>query len=386
MLPDQPLPDVPLTGPQTAPGSALLDDLRTATTEALQKLLEKMFQGADDVLYGMSERAADAVERRHCVETMRLLRMESGAITRRYLQDVVGQFNPLSRPTRPVAATEDSHAEQMEEQIAVINLSSRIKQLHALVLEDWQQRLGQAVRNTGLPLSPQALSARSLCTGFASTLRELDIERQTRLVLYRVFDQLAVGALGLVYQDVSSVLARYGIGSPRIPPAPVTEPAVDEWSVLDANCLQALQRTIETMGPAAVEVLLARELLAIARGKIVAGRHAVMQRMVLAGQVIDSALAQLPANAAARASIEALRYTAIRCALTDAGFLAETRHPLRRHLQDLQRNAGNAGTLPLPRNMAVLASLAALRMMEPLSPVDIRAFRQQVAAAPPSAA
>ena len=375
-LPDQPQPTA--YARPVAAASALIEDLRDAASASLQQLLAKMFRGTDDVLNEMSERAADAEERRLYIETMQLLHLESSVIARRFTHEVMAQFSPLSHQTRPEASVGEPHAEQLEEQVTVINLASRIKHLHAAPLADLQQRFGHAARNAGLPLSPQALSAKAICTAFAQSLRQLDMERKTRMILYRVFDRLAVAALGLMYAEVLAVLARYGMGPAPAPGNTTRADSINALPMVSAETIRCLQRAAGMVSTAdSTEALLARELLAIVRGKIVAGGPAAMQRIVIAGNWLDAALERLLHDEAGRRRLEALRYVAIRCALTDSSFLSDAAHPLR---VQLQTSSSGVDVPPVKMTGSGESVLAALRTMESLQAPEIAACLRHSAA------
>ncbi|TXH05598.1 MAG: DUF1631 family protein [Nevskiaceae bacterium] len=369
-----PLADQPTAPPRpaSAPG-ALAEDLRTATAQGLRRALEAMFRGADDVLGELIERASDASERRLLIDVLHRLPQERGAIARRYLHEVMSQFDALAAPARPQPVEGEAQAAQIEEQIAVVNLASRIKQLHAAPLAGVQGGLQKAIQQSGLMLPPQLAAPRQLCVAFAQSLVRQELEREARMVLYRVFERLALPAFGELYADLLAVLARYGLAAPAAP-SPV-QPVPEDPPLPGAPTLRCLQAAAESGGAVVTaEHLLARELLAIVRGKIAAGGPAVLQRLALAETCVDAALAA--ADASRHPRIEALRYAAIRSAISDAGFLSNAAHPLRRQL---------AGLAPLPETRSAppradaCTILTSLRLMEPLPASGFASLRRALA-------
>lgn len=358
--------------PAAAPG-ALAEDLRTVTAQGLRRALETMFRGADDVLGELIERAGDAAERRRLIDVLHRLPQERGAIARRYLQEVMSQFDMPAAPVRPQAADGEAQAAQIEEQIAIVNLASRIKQLHAALLAGVQGGVQKAIQQSGLMLPPQPAAPRLLCAAFSQSLVRQEFEREARMVLYRVFERLALPAFGELYADLLAVLARYGLATPVEPPP--SRPAPETSLQPGAPTLRCLQAAAESGGAVVTaEHLLARELLAIVRGKIAAGGPAVLQRLALAETCVDAALAA--ADAARQPRIEALRYAAIRSAISDASFLADAAHPLRRQLIGL---APLPETRPAPPRADACTLLTSLRLMEPLPASGFASLRRALA-------
>jgi hypothetical protein len=389
----QPMPGQ-VQRPAAAPGT-LVDELRDVVVASTAHLLEKMFRGADDVLLGLGERAASVEDQRRFIDTMRVLRMEQAAITRGFLHEIGQQFSVLSRPARPepaaVGGVYERQAEDMEEQVTLINMTSRLKHLHARQIGEVERRLAHAARNMGLPISPQALAPRAICKGFASSLSKLDLEFPIRMVIYGLFDRLMIGAFGLVYEDALAVLTRYGIGEPvSNDTAPASLPLIANAPVVaDLRTITALQRVAaDTRSGDAAESALAQELLAIINGKIVPGGYAISQRIALAGQMFKDMLKLAGASESQRASADPLFYPLLKHALVDSSLFFNPAHPGRQALQRAVRalmmtaESSRAGDFIVSHSASLQVKAAAvlpvLRMMEPFPAADIAVFQESL--------
>lgn len=360
---------VPLFTPKAPPAAApqplgLVDELRRVAAASLQKRLDTVFQRAADLLSGLAERSASADERGVVQEAQRLLQRENGAIARRFIYEVVAPFNPQAGAAEAEIEWSDDLSEERDEQITLINLASRIKQLHAARLAELRRRLTLAARSGAQPVSPQALSARGIAFALVRSLITLQVDFPTRMVLYRVFDGLMVGAMGPVYDDVLARLTRYCGAETAPAPAAADNTVLPHLSPETVRALQA------------VDTPYAHELLAIVHGKIVAGGSAVRQRLALAGWLADQAAQQVGDDQARLDLVTALRYPLMVAALTDSTFFSRPEHSQRLRLQAALRGTETDDTAPAPA--AEASALTALRMIEALSPAEIAAFRGQL--------
>lgn len=159
------------------------------------------------------------------------------------------------------------------------------------------------------------------------------------------------------------------------------------------DCL--LQLSQPQSGASSADHSLALELLSIVGGDGTPAEHATIQRINLVGQMFNQLLAEpyLPVNC--RKLLEPLRYSMMKNALVDVGFLIQAQHPLRQILHNTLLNAITACTkgsnglrqiesrmheLPMLVDLSATFVIPALPTMQPLTDEQVTLFGQQLAA------
>ncbi len=333
----------------------LVGDLKKAALAALGGMVEKMFSRADDTLFEMGERAHTDTERRRYFDAMRVLRIDQAKITRRFNEDIERSFNDFGKPradNRNAMINVDELSiqptEELEERIAVTNLIARAEGLHKQLVWDVERRLDFAMREIGVPVSPQALAPVRICEAFGAAIGTLDSEFQVKLVIYKLFEREVVRDLHRVYESALDLLDRAGINpSTQRKAKRETESNeaafnINTAATPDPRILQML-RSLAAQAPRAdTDSELANELAAALRGAMDGGggsaggvTQAPLQRLSLASQYFDGLLSEPLLPDAARPMLEKLRFPVIKTALADPGFFTNGQHPLRQLLSEL---------------------------------------------------
>jgi hypothetical protein len=345
----------------------LVGELKKAALGVLGGMIEKMFSRADDTLFEMGERAHSDSERRRYFDAMRVLRIDQVKITRRFNESIEASFNDFGKvraDPRDTAINVDELSiqptEELEERIAITNLIARAEGLHKQLVWDVERRLDFAMREIGVPVSPQALAPVRICEAFGTGIGTLDTEFQVKLVIYKLFEREVVRDMHRVYEAALDLLDRAGINptTQRKPRRDTTtsEAAHDAGgAVPDPRILQML-RSFATQGPRTdTDSELANELAASLRGVMDSGGYsgagqAPIQRLALANQYFDGLLSEPLLPDAARPMLEKLRFPVIKTALADPGFFTNVQHPLRQLLNELV-DIGISGSIgdPVPQ-------------------------------------
>jgi hypothetical protein len=342
----------------------LVGELKKAALGALGGMIEKMFSRADDTLFEMGARASNDSERRRYFDAMRVLRIDQAKITRRFNESIEASFGTFGNTRTDQGNTalnvdelSIQPTEELEERIAVSNLTARAEGLHKQLAWEVERRLDFAMREIGVPVSPQALAPARLCEAFGSALGTLDTEFQVKLVIYKLFEREVVRDLHRVYESALDLLDRAGINptaqrKPRRDTA--RDAAHDAAAAPDPRILQML-RSFATQAPRTdTDSELANELAAALRGVMDGGYsgagQAPIQRLSLANQYFDGLLSEPLLPDAARPMLEKLRFPVIKTALADPGFFTNVQHPLRQLLNELV-DIGISGSIgdPVPQ-------------------------------------
>lgn len=397
------------------PAHPIVESLQAQVRPILMEQLRALFEGADDSLFGMSQRATSADEQRFAFDTMRRLRLERERIEQAFAHALASSFEAQHAPAAEEFDLDRfaiQQTEELEEKIAVGNLATKLETQHRDVLQELQLRIHYLIRHLGVPISRQALSPDSFCNAFKSSLRGLDFALSVRLLLYKLFDQFCASHLGEVYTGVLVLLDRQGIRpAPQAaapppagfgwspygpPPAPAESEEPLELPTLDRTTQQALQDVQRQIGGyRPQDAVFAGELLDLAdegqRAPTVA-RVAPTQRLSLVGQMCNEILSDPHLPPVMRPLFERLRFPLIKIALADGSFFANRAHPVRRLVAEAAETAASS-RIASPavvrrleerlRHIAEQIDLSAsfvrpqLRHLLPLTMVEIAAFLDQ---------
>lgn len=343
----------------------LVEALRAAITPILLRQLQTMFEGADDALFGMSQRAAVAEDHRASFDIMRMLRLE-----RRNIEAEFGRLIGASFRASPDTPLEEfdldrlsiAPTEELEERIAVGNLITKAENLHQLALKELGARITHMIRDLGVPVSRQALTPTVVCNAFKSSIASLDLPLSVRLLLYKLFDRSCAVRLNEALEAAIEVLESHQIRAPEplpdipsstwspygSPPVPVESDEPLEPPTLDSSTRRALREIGSVLsGYRPQDAEFAEELLRFADDAEESGRPSVTrvapaQRMSLVGQMCNEILSDPHLPPAMRPLFERLRFPLIKIALADGTFFSNRVHPVRRLIAEAAETAASS--------------------------------------------
>ena len=405
-------------------------ELRNAVLGALDELLRRMFDSADDFLFEMGEKSGNDSERRRYFDTMRVLRLDRSKVARGFAEGVASGFLPTGSGSAPVSREFDLDSlsiqptEELEEKIALANMAAKAEGLYKNQIFDIERRLETAVRERGVGISTRALAPVRMCEAFGSGIAALGTDFQIKLVIYKLFERTVIQDLGRVYQIALDLMTRHNMladptaaarrsGSPShtaagpavaaghaaAPAAAGASAGAGEAYAGGAAQLQDLLR-LYGLDPATLQRStnpLAAEFSGLLQalqggGPSAAAIQASTQRLSLAGRMFEDLLAEPLLPDPLRPAIEKLRYPVYRSALTDSSFFNNPLHPLRKLLSDLVELSVSAQSSDIAQQQLreVLRSAAALhsdgpglaaealRAAQPVSEHEVDEFLQQM--------
>ena len=375
-------------GEQTAapvPSHPLVAELREVALGALDELVRRMFDSADDVLFEMGEKSSTDEERRRYFDTMRVLRLDRGKVGIAFADDLTRGFAPVvttrnSKYEFDLDSLSIQPTEELEEKIAVTNMAAKAEGLYKTPIWELERHLDFAARELGVPVSPLALGPGRICEAFGKATAVLDTEFQVKLVIYKLFDRVVINELDKVYNVALQVLERHGVSPSRRAQAPLPLPEEEgelptpgfppqapqggaaqhgqganqfpnqfhgQQGYAQAQELlrrygldqASVQRTSNPMGAELAGLL--QTLIASASSPAV---QASTQRLSLAGRMFDDLMAEPMLPEPLRPALEKLRYPVYKTALSDPSFFANQAHPLRKLLSDMVELAVSAQT------------------------------------------
>ncbi|HKY91612.1 MAG TPA: DUF1631 family protein [Nevskiaceae bacterium] len=390
-----------------APSNPLIDSLRIASTPILLQQLRSMFEGADDALFEMSERARNEADRKTYFDTMRMLRLEqrriSGALEREFGRNLHAASATATDPIDGIDLDRLSiqPTEELEERIALGNLSTKAEHLHKDLLTELGNRVDFMIRDLGIPISAHAFRPSRICEGFRAATAAIDLELRVRLLIYKLFDRFVVTHLSLVYKAALKVLDKNGIKPGAVVDAAAfggTPPEVDEAArepLVDGATREALKTLSTTLQPyRPIDAALAGELADAANlPHAPSPDHlATAQRLSLVGQMFSEILSDPHLPDGMRPLFERLRFPLIKISISDGTFFSNRGHPVRRLLAEAAETAASSRTSSPAiarrleerlRHIAEQIDLSAayvrpqVALLEPLPTAEIAAFLDQ---------
>ena len=210
----------------------LLPSLRSAALQHIPPLLADVLSRADDALFDLVQKSHSTFEQQQFFDAMRELRRQRGSIEQRFREHFVEAFAGLER-RRPVVAHyaqpgETSNElslldeEELEEQLAAEQVAQAIERRHGNVLPTLDKQLAQLtgveIDNRLNPVGPGHMAA-----ALRAGLRQCDLAGSARLVLFKLYEQSLLPALGPFYADLQRRLAAAGLTGGA--PMPAAKPA-----------------------------------------------------------------------------------------------------------------------------------------------------------------
>ncbi|MGH8430794.1 MAG: DUF1631 family protein, partial [Solimonas sp.] len=200
----------------------VLRELRGLVMRGLGDRLGRMFSGADDLLFDMSEKAQNNDQQRVYFDTMRALRLGRAKIAEQYETCIRESFDqqtgaPAEAETGAVdfdnLALLDS--DELEESLAVANMANKADNTCRNAMLELDRRFEWLSRHSPLKVSSQAIAPLGFCNAFRTSIKLLDTEFSIKLVLYKLYERLVLGDLMPLYAEILVLMDRMGVLSER---------------------------------------------------------------------------------------------------------------------------------------------------------------------------
>ncbi|MFC4258761.1 DUF1631 domain-containing protein [Marinobacter lacisalsi] len=195
--------------------------LRDASARSLGTVMSEFFDSADDVLFGMADRAGSNQDQIAYFDAMRELRLRRKAMTKSILNWVgrafneIGRFDPMPRSRGLEDVDQDSLTllddSELEQKVAIESLINKLATRYAEQVRLLSVRIAHVSGHRELAARQMPLSPEVICTGLGEASGELDIDIRARLVVIKLFDRLLLDRLSALYQDANRLLVAEGV-------------------------------------------------------------------------------------------------------------------------------------------------------------------------------
>lgn len=377
--------------------------------QASLAVLRRMLDSADDVLFELSERTNSDEQRRGYFDSMRLLRRSGASISAAFEEVLHSRSEPVQVATAPLQlkALSLRDDDEVQEEIAVANIVARVEGSAAQSLWELGLRVENIPGATGLRERIQALRPKELAEAFRKALRPLDLPRDLRLILFKLFERQLLADARALYVDLNRRLEAEGytedaIVRRRPPPsgaapafptaAGVSLPAAPTFAApsyaLPPSLLQMLQQWQQppTPGTPAQAAGTGTPQVGPGEGTAIGSEvplpaatlSGAPQRLSLVHQLLEESGRHWPGE-----EIEALSrllQPVVRIAMADSSFFASAQHPARLLIAGLDALASGPDAERSPRLAEIEAELQRLQQQAPaptqIDPLDGAALAQ----------
>ena len=189
--------------------------LKRQATEVLQVQIKAMFDCADDTLFDWARRAYGE-EQHRCMSLMRILRVRKPDVVERFFKEFSQRFdNPNSNKKNKSASFSGELSmqptEELEESIAVTNMTARAEGLFRDQLFELGRRLEWAAEHRGEVIESRVVEPLTISEAFLEASRTIDMEIESRLVVLKLFERTVMIQLGDLYNRLLAALDEQGV-------------------------------------------------------------------------------------------------------------------------------------------------------------------------------
>lgn len=352
----------------------LADKLGAIALKGITALLKNMFEGADDTLFKMVEKAESSQDQATHFDTMRALRLERAQIIERFSSELLERFNGRADAAKAKAKRDIGidelelvDSKKLEETIAISNMVSKANGLFATHIADLEIRLDYLIENGGATIAKGGLSPSSLCIAFRDALEPTDYGIDIRLLIYKLFDLKVISRLGDVYKVCNQflvnneVMPRIRLRNPHVG-GPLPESQADaRWAGVEPrtrsdnglegqyyqlsdllHALNILQLKGEVAADGGVTAsgelieLLTRRLQEDSNNSTVRTLHGDEARLIqLVSAMFSDIINDEQVTNVAKVLISRLQLPVMRSALIDASFFRDPSHPARSLINEI---------------------------------------------------
>jgi hypothetical protein len=196
----------------------LVEDLKALAVDVLGRGIERMFDGADDMLFEMARRATSNKDQRVYFDTMRVVRLGRPKIGRIFRDEIFAGFSPVT-PEQDKARSTDiafdelslQESKSLEETIAISTMATKAEGLYTQLLFDLNRRIDWLIKEKHAPLSDKALSPATISNAFRRSAESLDVEFDIEIVIFKLFDRLVISDLGELYTRTLRFFDQHGV-------------------------------------------------------------------------------------------------------------------------------------------------------------------------------
>ncbi|MBI1424731.1 MAG: DUF1631 family protein [Gammaproteobacteria bacterium] len=191
----------------------LLNRFKDITHKHMRRILQAMFDTADDALFKLAEQAAEGADKNLYFDSMRIVRLQRNTIENGFFAAVDEEFahyldddrrTKKSEPEKiDYAAMELVSEDELEISIATQRLVQKIQSLYASDLSAINKRLAylfnqEEVDSTEIPFGPDVI-----VNAYASASESANFMLEVRIILLKLFDLSCIHGLAGLFAEIN---------------------------------------------------------------------------------------------------------------------------------------------------------------------------------------
>jgi len=199
----------------------LLKSVRGTAQKRVQGLVQTLFENIDDALFDLAEKAENNALQTQYFDGMREVRKKRQLVERMFQEQLSKTFNDFGAGKLQPARAEGSGHQggdlslvedtELEESLAMASMVAKAENRLSRSLFAVNQRLsvirgGAKVEDATNPIAPAPL-----CQAFRQSMKELELNLETRLIVYKLFDRYVMSGLDALYDEVNAQLVQAGV-------------------------------------------------------------------------------------------------------------------------------------------------------------------------------
>ena len=198
----------------------IVKSLRTSALKRVGGLISGMFDGVDDALFDMAEKAENNSIQTRFFDGMREVRKKRPAMERAAQDGLSKAFADFLQPNRRAIDAQKQQEiglalideAELEESLASSSMAGKAENKSSRVLFTMNQRLSVLVNGAKIGDDDNPVGPKNIIKAFQNTLKELEGEMQTiKLIILKLFDKHVVGSLDTLYEELNQQLVEGGV-------------------------------------------------------------------------------------------------------------------------------------------------------------------------------
>ncbi len=198
----------------------IIKSLRTSALKRVGGMISGMFDGVDDALFDMAEKAENNSIQTRFFDGMREVRKKRPAMERAAQDGLSKCFADFVQPNRRAADAQKQQEiglslideAELEESLAGSSMAGKAENKSSRVLFTMNQRLSVLVNGAKVGDDDNPVGPKNIIKAFQNTLKELEGEMQTiKLIILKLFDKHVVGSLDTLYEELNQQLVEGGV-------------------------------------------------------------------------------------------------------------------------------------------------------------------------------
>src|SRR4051812_9460018 len=199
----------------------LLKSVRGTAQKRVQGLVATLFENIDDALFDLAEKAENNALQTRYFDGMREVRKKRQLVERMFQEQLSKIFNDFAAGKLQPARAEGGGSQsgdlslvedtELEESLAIASMVAKAENRLARALFAVNQRLSVIRGGAKIEDSTNPIAPAPLCQAFRQSMKELELNLETKLIVYKLFDRYVMAGLDALYDEVNAQLVQAGV-------------------------------------------------------------------------------------------------------------------------------------------------------------------------------